>query len=179
MPSFRLNRRPQPLTEQSANGVGVLASTQPIGLMFQADGRRSHQGRQVLFGCAIPGLHLAFAHLFSMSISGPMLYRKPRPRFLSSGGAEETRTPDLSPEATALPDALCSGGAGGTRTPDLSPEATALPDALCPGGAGGTRTPDFRLAKAALSQLSYGPTYATGRRGHRIPSRVPAERPFS
>lgn len=26
------------------------------------------------------------------------------------------------------------------------------------GGAGGTRTPDFRLAKAALSQLSYGPT---------------------
>ena len=25
------------------------------------------------------------------------------------------------------------------------------------GGAGGTRTPDFRLAKAALSQLSYGP----------------------
>jgi hypothetical protein len=30
------------------------------------------------------------------------------------------------------------------------------PDALL-GGAGGTRTPDFRLAKAALSQLSYGP----------------------
>ena len=29
-----------------------------------------------------------------------------------------------------------------------------------PGGAGGTRTPDFRLAKAALSQLSYGPTCA-------------------
>ncbi len=28
----------------------------------------------------------------------------------------------------------------------------------CAGGAGGTRTPDFRLAKAALSQLSYGPT---------------------
>ena len=28
----------------------------------------------------------------------------------------------------------------------------------CSGGAGGTRTPDFRLAKAALSQLSYGPT---------------------
>src|SRR3989337_680301 len=26
------------------------------------------------------------------------------------------------------------------------------------GGAGGTRTPDFRLAKAALSPLSYGPT---------------------
>ena len=26
------------------------------------------------------------------------------------------------------------------------------------GGAGGIRTPDFRLAKAALSQLSYGPT---------------------
>jgi hypothetical protein len=26
------------------------------------------------------------------------------------------------------------------------------------GGAGGTRTPDIRLAKAALSQLSYGPT---------------------
>ena len=25
------------------------------------------------------------------------------------------------------------------------------------GGAGGTRTPDIRLAKAALSQLSYGP----------------------
>jgi hypothetical protein len=30
------------------------------------------------------------------------------------------------------------------------------PTALA-GGAGGTRTPDFRLAKAALSQLSYGP----------------------
>ena len=30
------------------------------------------------------------------------------------------------------------------------------PNALV-GGAGGTRTPDFRLAKAALSQLSYGP----------------------
>ena len=29
------------------------------------------------------------------------------------------------------------------------------------GGAGGTRTPDFRLAKAALSQLSYGPTSGT------------------
>ena len=26
-----------------------------------------------------------------------------------------------------------------------------------PGGAGGIRTPDIRLAKAALSQLSYGP----------------------
>jgi hypothetical protein len=26
-----------------------------------------------------------------------------------------------------------------------------------PGGAEGTRTPDIRLAKAALSQLSYGP----------------------
>jgi hypothetical protein len=26
------------------------------------------------------------------------------------------------------------------------------------GGAGGIRTPDIRLAKAALSQLSYGPT---------------------
>ena len=26
------------------------------------------------------------------------------------------------------------------------------------GGAGGTRTPDLRLAKAALSRLSYGPT---------------------
>ena len=26
------------------------------------------------------------------------------------------------------------------------------------GGAGGARTPDLRLAKAALSQLSYGPT---------------------
>ena len=26
------------------------------------------------------------------------------------------------------------------------------------GGAGGTRTPDIRLAKAALSQLSYGPS---------------------
>ena len=26
------------------------------------------------------------------------------------------------------------------------------------GGAGGIRTPDFRLAKAALSPLSYGPT---------------------
>jgi hypothetical protein len=25
------------------------------------------------------------------------------------------------------------------------------------GGAGGARTPDLRLAKAALSQLSYGP----------------------
>ncbi len=29
------------------------------------------------------------------------------------------------------------------------------------GGAGGTRTPDFRLAKAALSQLSYGPNQAS------------------
>ena len=28
------------------------------------------------------------------------------------------------------------------------------------GGAGGIRTPDFRLAKAALSQLSYGPLHA-------------------
>ena len=31
------------------------------------------------------------------------------------------------------------------------------------GGAGGIRTPDFRLAKAALSQLSYGPTWCGGR----------------
>ena len=30
------------------------------------------------------------------------------------------------------------------------------------GGAGGTRTPDFRLAKAALSQLSYGPMVGDG-----------------
>jgi hypothetical protein len=28
---------------------------------------------------------------------------------------------------------------------------------LCPGGDEGIRTPDFRLAKAALSQLSYIP----------------------
>ncbi len=33
-----------------------------------------------------------------------------------------------------------------------------LPLRRVAGGAGGTRTPDFRLAKAALSQLSYGPT---------------------
>ncbi len=33
-----------------------------------------------------------------------------------------------------------------------------LSSASYAGGAGGTRTPDFRLAKAALSQLSYGPT---------------------
>ena len=31
---------------------------------------------------------------------------------------------------------------------------------LSAGGAEGTRTPDIRLAKAALSQLSYGPGWA-------------------
>ena len=31
------------------------------------------------------------------------------------------------------------------------------------GGAGGIRTPDIRLAKAALSQLSYGPTACAAR----------------
>jgi hypothetical protein len=30
------------------------------------------------------------------------------------------------------------------------------------GGAGGARTPDLRLAKAALSQLSYGPLESLG-----------------
>ena len=30
------------------------------------------------------------------------------------------------------------------------------------GGAGGIRTPDIRLAKAALSQLSYGPAVYSG-----------------
>jgi hypothetical protein len=30
------------------------------------------------------------------------------------------------------------------------------------GGAGGIRTPDIRLAKAALSQLSYGPAVSPG-----------------
>ena len=30
------------------------------------------------------------------------------------------------------------------------------------GGAGGIRTPDIRLAKAALSQLSYGPAESSG-----------------
>jgi hypothetical protein len=35
--------------------------------------------------------------------------------------------------------------------------ANLTPSAVMFGGAGGTRTPDFRLAKAALSQLSYGP----------------------
>ena len=33
------------------------------------------------------------------------------------------------------------------------------------GGAGGTRTPDLRLAKAALSRLSYGPTSTPRERG--------------
>ena len=33
------------------------------------------------------------------------------------------------------------------------------PSRELPGGAGGTRTPDFLLAKEALSQLSYGPTF--------------------
>ena len=38
------------------------------------------------------------------------------------------------------------------------------------GGAGGTRTPDFRLAKAALSQLSYGPgCWRLGRRCRLLP----------
>ena len=40
------------------------------------------------------------------------------------------------------------------------------------GGAGGTRTPDFRLAKAALSQLSYGPP----RTGEGAPGRRTGER---
>ncbi len=44
------------------------------------------------------------------------------------------------------------------------------PNALV-GGAGGTRTPDFRLAKAALSQLSYGPPVleVRGRRWKVVP----------
>ena len=33
----------------------------------------------------------------------------------------------------------------------------AVGDVVGVGGAGGIRTPDIRLAKAALSQLSYGP----------------------
>ena len=53
----------------------------------------------------------------------------------------------------------------GSRRQALPPQsATALTagprSPLYAGGAGGTRTPDFRLAKAALSQLSYGPTPA-------------------
>ena len=40
------------------------------------------------------------------------------------------------------------------RSPSAKP---ALAAALGGGGAEETRTPDFRLAKAALSQLSYGP----------------------
>ena len=43
------------------------------------------------------------------------------------------------------------------------------------GGAGGTRTPDFRLAKAALSQLSYGPGLDVGR-GKREAGSCPASR---
>ena len=50
-----------------------------------------------------------------------------------------------------------------TRSTPLSrggilPVPSLFPDRRFAGGAGGTRTPDFRLAKAALSQLSYGPT---------------------
>lgn len=46
---------------------------------------------------------------------------------------------------------------------------------MVPGGAGGIRTPDIRLAKAALSQLSYGPAeFAPARlpaRSNRTPTR--------
>ena len=35
------------------------------------------------------------------------------------------------------------------------------------GGAGGTRTPDLRLAKAALSRLSYGPEVSPDGDAHR------------
>ncbi len=38
------------------------------------------------------------------------------------------------------------------------------------GGAGGTRTPDIRLAKAALSQLSYGPECSAGDQLSRRPA---------
>ncbi len=41
------------------------------------------------------------------------------------------------------------------------------------GGAGGTRTPDIRLAKAALSQLSYGPITAEFRITERINRSAP------
>ena len=52
----------------------------------------------------------------------------------------------------------CSGGGEGLRPASCA--TWGLPRPAHPtrgGGAGGARTPDFRLAKAALSQLSYGP----------------------
>ena len=41
------------------------------------------------------------------------------------------------------------------RSPSAKPALAVIPEGS--GGAEETRTPDFRLAKAALSQLSYGP----------------------
>ena len=40
--------------------------------------------------------------------------------------------------------------------------------AAFPGGAAGIRTPDLRRARAALSQLSYGPRYLRHARSHRV-----------
>ena len=40
---------------------------------------------------------------------------------------------------------------------DAAPAGGRIAWAVGVGGAGGIRTPDIRLAKAALSQLSYGP----------------------
>ncbi len=107
-PSFRLNRRPRPLTPGQRWGPALQPLTQYIGLTLQADVAEVRIRAKRLFSCANPILHLALVHLSAKSIARCAALGKPWP-VLFAGGAEEIRTPDL------------------------------------------------RLAKAALSQLSYGP----------------------
>ena len=54
-----------------------------------------------------------------------------------------------------------SGSSSRARTEKSNKEPTAPWTALQAGGADRNRTDDFRLAKAALSQLSYSPEVAT------------------
>ena len=76
--------------------------------------------------------------------------------------ARRPKSTAAHPQRTGLPFGFCCR---------VRSETPAAPIGTRFGGAGGIRTPDFRLAKAALSQLSYGPRHSyrsasTGLVGH-------------
>ena len=90
----------------------------------------------------------------------PACRRASPPKFPWAGksGIKESQSQRSRPDAGRpfhAPDPYLSLGYSIVKS---RPSAKITPSPVMFGGAGGTRTPDFRLAKAALSQLSYGPT---------------------
>ena len=82
-------------------------------------------------------------NLFPAPPRSPRKENTANPFAVSSLFSCESPYPASSPESASW------------RSPSAKPALAVVPREL--GGAEETRTPDFRLAKAALSQLSYGP----------------------